>query len=66
MNDLISAVENIDVYHLADASPDTAMYTVDALDIALEDQIRELVVYREKIKESRGALVHELRKNVVH
>jgi hypothetical protein len=66
MNDIISAVDNLDVSHLADASPDTAMYTVDALDIALEDQIRELVAYREKIKESRSALVRELRHKMVH
>ena len=66
MNALISAFENLDVCHLADASPDTAIHTVYALDISLEDQIRELVTYREKIKEGRGALVHELRKNVVH
>jgi hypothetical protein len=67
MNDIIKAVEDLDVDTLIEKSPTTAMYTVDTLEVAIEDQIRELIEYREQLQGNRQALVAKLQNpNTIH
>ena len=60
MDDLIKAVEDLNVDTLIEKSPSTAMFTVDTLEVAIEDQIRELIEYREQLQSNRESLVAKL------
>jgi hypothetical protein len=60
MNEIIKAVTDLDVDRLLEASPQTAIYTVEAIEIALEDQIRDLAAYREQVKSQRAEVERKL------
>ncbi|MFP6712158.1 MAG: hypothetical protein VB913_10745 [Rhodospirillales bacterium] len=60
MNEIIKAVTDLDVDRLSETSPQTAIYTVEAIEIALEDQIRDLAAYREQVKSQRAEVERKL------
>jgi|GEM_PF-1814897 hypothetical protein len=60
MNEIIKAVTDLDVDRLLETSPQTAIYTVEAIEIALEDQIRDLAAYREQVKSQRAEVERKL------
>jgi hypothetical protein len=60
MNEIIKAVTDLDVDRLLETSPQTAIYTVEAIEIALEDQIRDLAAYREQVKSQRPEVERKL------
>ncbi len=60
MNEIIKAVTDLDVDRLMETSPQTAIYTVEAIEIALEDQIRDLAAYREQVKSQRAEVERKL------
>ena len=60
MNEIIKAVDQLDVDTLVENSPQTAIYTVEAIEIAIEDQIRYLADYREQIKKSRAEVERKI------
>ena len=60
MNEIIKAVDELDVDTLVENSPQTAIYTVEAIEIAIEDQIRYLADYREKIIKRRAEVERKI------
>lgn len=60
MNEIIKAVNDLNVDTLVKTSPKTAIYTVEAIEIAIEDQIRNLAEYREQIKKQRAEIERKL------
>ena len=60
MNEIIKAVTDLDVDRLSETSPQTAIYTVEAIEITLEDQIRDLAAYREQVKSQRAEVERKL------
>ena len=60
MNEIINAVDELDVDTLVENSPQTAIYTVEAIEIAIEDQIRYLADYREKIIKRRAEVERKI------
>ena len=60
MNEILKAVDELDVDTLVENSPQTAIYTVEAIEIAIEDQIRYLADYREQIKKSRAEVERKI------
>ena len=60
MNEIIKAVDELDVDTLVANSPQTAIYTVEAIEIAIEDQIRYLADYQEQIKKRRAEVERKI------
>ena len=60
MNEIIKAVDELDVDTLVENSPQTAIYTVEAIEIAIEDQIRYLADYREQIIKHRAEVERKI------
>jgi parvulin-like peptidyl-prolyl isomerase len=66
MNEIIQAVTDLDVDKLLETSPETAIYTVEAIEIALEDQVRDLAAYREQVRSQRAEVERKLNEVTFH
>ena len=66
MNEIIKAVEDLDVDALVETSPHAAIYTVEAIELAIEDQIRYLADYREQIKKHRADVERKVSNLTLH
>ena len=66
MNEIIKAVDELDVDKLVETSPQSAIYTVEAIEIAIEDQIRYLADYLEQMKKHRAEVERKISVLTLH
>ena len=66
MNEIIKAVEDLVVDALVEPSPLAAIYTVEAIEMAIEDQIRYLADYREKMQKHRAEVERKVSELTLH
>ena len=66
MNEIIKAVEDLNVDTLIETSPLSALYTVEAIELEIEDQIRCLAKYREQMIKHRADVERKVSELTLH